>query len=523
MKRPPFATEAGMLIQILSWSWVLRRRLLVVPPLLFMAFPLWAQQNEAPAASDSQTMQLLLQRIADLEAKVKRIDQLEAKLKELEEAKQLNASQDLSSVPAPSNTAMPDDAMSMVSLDASSLSSNPKQPLPLAALPYLNSSALPSEMANSLELLSTSTVLMQTAPQTPVPPPPRANEQADHAVPERMDVGNTLLKLRGFGDINLHGDNHKGDTTSFSLGQLNLFVTSDISEKFKFLSEIIFEGGPDNIYGVTTGQKNTFSVDVERYLIEYSYSDYFKLAAGRWHTAIGYYNTAFHHSTWFQTTTDRPFLFNFEDRGGILPIHTVGLSASGLIPSGRLGLHYVAEVGNGRASRAPLAEEPVQNVIDEQNHKAYNLAIFARPEAVRGLQVGFSLYKDLLVPANLTRVDESIFAAHAVFVRTGFEWLNEALLVRHAIQATSRTFDTPGFYSQISKQFGAFRPYVRYQYVNSSNTEPIFPDVGLRHGPSIGLRYDATEFVALKLQYDYTVLRQQAAVSALAMQIGFTF
>src|SRR6267142_555838 len=72
------------------------------------------------------------------------------------------------------------------------------------------------------------------------------------------------------------------------------------SEKFKFLSEIVFEGGPDNIYGVTRGEINTFSVDVERYLIQYSYNDYLNVAAGRFHTAIGYYNTAYHHSTWFQ-------------------------------------------------------------------------------------------------------------------------------------------------------------------------------------------------------------------------------
>src|SRR5207244_4369644 len=141
----------------------------------------------------------------------------------------------------------------------------------------------------------------------------------------------------------------------FSLGQLNLFVTSDVSEKFKFLTEIVFEAGSDNAVGV----------DVERMLLQYSPNDYFNLAVGRYHTAIGYYNTAYHHSTWFQTTTGRPFLFDFEDKGGPLPVHNVGVSASGLIPSGRLGLHYVAEVGNGRASRSP-ASEPVQNRSEER-------------------------------------------------------------------------------------------------------------------------------------------------------------
>jgi hypothetical protein len=421
---------------------------------------LLAQEPGPSVASNAETIQQLLQRVAELEAKAKKIDQLEARVKQLEgENEKLSAA----SAPAP------------------------------------------------------------VAPETTAAPDKETELQQEPPVPERMDVSKTLLRIRGFGDINLHGDNQKGDTTSFTLGQLNLFVTSDISERFKFLSEIIFEGGPDNIYGVTTGQANTFGVDVERFLVEYSHNDYFKLAAGRWHTAIGYYNTAYHHSTWFKTSADRPFLFAFEDRGGILPIHSVGVSASGLIPSGRLGLHYVAEVGNGRASRTPLIEEPVQNVIDDQNHKAYNLALFARPEAVPGLQVGFSAYRDLLAPLHSPRVDETILAAHAVFVRPSFEWLNEALVVRHTPLGSARTFNTPGFYTQVSKKFGSYRPYFRYQYVNASDAEPIFPDIKLRHGPSVGIRYDASESVAVKLQYDYTALRQQAAVSGLALQIGFTF
>jgi len=78
-----------------------------------------------------------------------------------------------------------------------------------------------------------------------------------------MDVSKTLLRIRGFGDINFHGDTQKGDKTAFTLGQLNLFVTSDISDKFKFLGEIVFEAGPDNIYGRTRGESNAFGVDVD--------------------------------------------------------------------------------------------------------------------------------------------------------------------------------------------------------------------------------------------------------------------
>lgn len=442
-----------------SIHWTAHRQFILVLLAVLVSARLVQAQSSGENGADRQTVQMLLQRI----------DQLEARVAQLEAAKQTGS------------PALPP--------------ATPPNP-PMAASPH------------------------EAGPQAE-----RESEQQAGmgSEPERMDVSKTLLRIRGFGDINFHGDNQKGDTTSFSLGQLNLFVTSDISDKFKFLSEIVFEAGPDNVYGVVQSNVNVFNLDVERMILQYSRNDYFNLAVGRYHTAIGYYNTAYHHSTWFQTATGRPFLFEFEDRGGILPVHTVGASASGLIPSGALGLHYVAEVGNGRASRSPFTQESVQNVVDDQNHKAFNLALFARPEAVRGLQTGFSIYRDLLAPNNSPRIGETILAAHAVYIRPNFEWLNEAILVRHAPQGLAHVYQTPGFYTQISRSFGAYRPYFRYQYVNAPTNEPIFPDVERRQGPSVGLRFDASESVALKLQYDYTSIRNQQAISALALQLGFTF
>ena len=447
--------------------WVSGRRMVLLLPAILLNTILLktvALGQSAPGTEAEPTVQILLHRI----------EQLEARVAQLEAAKQPGT-------PAAANPA-----------DANPAKVSPTQSSPRDETSPQSESEGEQQMGTGLE-------------------------------PERMDVSKTLLRIRGFGDINFHGDTLKGDTTSFTLGQLNLFITSDISEKFKFLSEIVFEGGPDNIYGQTEGENNTFGVDVERMVLQYSHNDFFNLSVGRFHTAIGYYNTAYPHSTWFQTATGRPFLFQFEDRGGILPVHTVGASLSGLIPSGALGVHYVAEVGNGRASRTPLLEEPVQNVIDDQNHKAYNLALFARPEAIRGLQAGLSVYRDLLAPNGSPRISETIFAAHAVYIRPNFEWLNEAMIVRHTPLGGPHIFETPGFYTQISKRFGAYRPYFRYQYVNAAANEPIFPDVARQQGPSVGIRYDASESVAVKLQYDNTTIRNQEAINALALQVGFTF
>src|SRR6516225_1662775 len=302
----------------------------VLPGAIFLR----SQQIDAPQYLNPQTAQVLMQRI----------DQLEARLKEVEAA--LAKSQ----------------ALNPRITSANMVSQNPGQPV-----------ASPQEPEH---------------PAEPVQAPEHQAEAAPtHPEGEPMDLNKTLMQIRGFADTDLTGSTQKGFHTSFSLGQVNLFITSDLSDKLKFLSEVVFEAGPDNVFGV----------DIERLLLTYKFNKYLNLAVGRYHTSIGYYNTAYHHSTWLQTATGRPFLFRFEDQGGILPIHNVGATLSGQIPSGRLGLHYVAEVGNGRATSSPLSE-PVQNEVDENTHKAFNFQIFARPEALPGLQTGFSVYTDLLTP-----------------------------------------------------------------------------------------------------------------------------
>ena len=457
-------------------------KILVAIPFLLVPTILVCQQSEVSTPTDPQTIQLLLERISQLEASQK---QMSERLAQLEKAQSAGDRK-----PDARNEKLPVDQMSR---SAEAPASNSPQ-------------------------ASSSSAISSNSKQSVVGDPEQQDEMNDH-----MDVSKTLLNIRGFGDFGLYGGTQNGQTTSFSIGQINLFITSNLSERFKFLTELVFE----------VQQDNTFQAVPERVLLEWSLNDYFKLAAGRYHTAIGYYNTAYHHATWFQTATERPFVFEYEDEGGILPIHIVGLEASGEIPSGKLGLNYVAQVGNGR-SHDPLAE-PVQNYVDDNSRKAVNVALFARPDSVPGLQVGFSTYHDVLSTIASPKIDETIMDASAVMIRPKFEWLNEALMIRHA-PTGQHVFETPAFYSQISKRFGMYRPYLRYQYINASSAEPVFPQVGLRTGPSVGIRFDPTASVALKLQYDHTFLRRQPGIdgqtcpqlqmcapNAVGMQVDFKF
>ena len=322
------------------------------------------------------------------------------------------------------------------------------------------------------------------------------------------------IKIRGFGDVDYRWADGGTDRNAFQLGQLDLFLTSQLSENLSVLSENVIESDDDGHFGF----------EIERLLLQYSPREYFNIAVGRYHTAIGYYNTAFHHGQWLQTAIGRPRVVEFEDEGGLLPIHNVGISASGAIPSGRLGLHYVAEIGNGRNYEP--GEESVQNLADNNGFKAVNLALLMRPDWLPGWQTGVSFYYDRLKTSLAPTVSQSIFSAHAVYLSPSFEWLNEGILLRNASDAG--TFQTFGFYTQVARRFGPYRPYVRYQYLDGDAADPIVQGIGTpgrQQTLSLGVRYDFTDLAALKLQWDRELGSREhdAARNALTLQVAFTF
>jgi hypothetical protein len=182
----------------------------------------------------------------------------------------------------------------------------------------------------------------------------------------------------------------------------------------------------------------------------------------------------------------------------------------------------VFEVGNGRTSQNATAE-PTQNLIDENNGKAVNVGIFAKPEILSGLQVGFSTHRDRLHPPSAPAINQTTFAVHAVYLSQAFEWLNEAVAVRSARSAPPFDTVTTGFYSQVSREFARVHPYLRYQYVDANDADAAFRALGHRYGPTIGLRYDLGKFAAFKAQYERTVRRGLPDVDGFASQLAFTF
>jgi hypothetical protein len=360
-----------------------------------------------------------------------------------------------------------------------------------------------------------------------------AHGEDTHGHSMEIPGGGPALNIRGFFDFNFGtgsianplifpvatngcmvcGNPETPPHTGFQAGEFDLFMTSKLSDHLNFLAEMVF--GAD-----TT---NEFSIDIERYQLQYRFNDYFSVSGGRFHTAIGYYNTAYHHGNWFSTAEGRPIMYLFEDSGGVLPVHTVGVTMTGLVPrTGRLGLHWVAEMGNGRAS-TPGVVEPVQNFYSDRNYKAFNLAAYIRPDWAQGLQIGGSYYHDRLAPTGAAHVDQNIASAYVVFFASAWEFMNEAVLLSNHLVATPVTYNSPMAYTQLARKFGIYHPYFRYQYVNDRIGDPVNILQGLYYGPSVGIRIDYSEYAAFKLQYNRLLKGSLPAANGLNAQIAFTF
>jgi hypothetical protein len=462
--------------------------------LFFLVVPVLAwTQSQSPA--DQQT-------IANLIEQIKQLQQEDRAL--MERVRQLEAAQK-AAVPA----AVPDTPQVPATTETP-----PSPPsTPVAAPPAPASSASDAQAA-------------------PVPPAPAREMHDLHGI-----------QWRGFGELDYKVLNQRtpetgtygfdpGSAGNFYTGDFDMFLSSRLSEKASVLAEIDFE----------ESNAQSFKLDLQRMLLKYDLNDHLRASFGRYQTDIGYYNWAFRAASWLQTTADRPLVMEFASNGGLLPTQAVGVSVTGSVPSGRLGLNYSAEYGSSDTVRPDINGDGLLN--DENNGNHINVGLFALPDKVPGFGIGGSIYHDQIsdlvslasggavigtqgLPGNIpppwARWNQTIVNAHAVYVAKGIEFLNEAFMIRHAPIGPGETFRTPAFYSQFSKKIGPVRPFFRYQYVNASPQNLTYNDVGLRYGPSFGARYDVTEYCAFKVQFDNTARRGLPDLNGLHLQLSGTF
>ena len=165
------------------------------------------------------------------------------------------------------------------------------------------------------------------AAQGPAPPAPVTagahDDQAPHSGGTSPDapVGEyPSLHLSGFGNLDVAAQKSSDGAQGFSEGQFVLHFASALSPRVNFFGELSLSPRADA--GTGSPAATGFNAEVERAIIRFDHSDHLKVSFGRYHTPINWWNTAFHHGAWLQTTISRPEMTQFGGR--FIPVHFLG-------------------------------------------------------------------------------------------------------------------------------------------------------------------------------------------------------
>ncbi|NIM02447.1 MAG: hypothetical protein GTO30_22400 [Acidobacteria bacterium] len=333
-----------------------------------------------------------------------------------------------------------------------------------------------------------------------------AASDADQPTRPELDIG-------GFIDLNYYAsDESRADSSSgFDEGQFVLHFVSVLSKRINFFGEVSL-----------SGTDSEFKTELERAIVKFEASDYYRFSVGRFHTPINWWNTAFHHGQWLQTTVSRPEMTRFG--GQFIPVHYVGAIVDGAIPSGAAGLRYAAGVGNGRGENIARGGDDG----DVNNNRATFLKVAAKPDRAYGLEVGASLYRDKITVSTLPEeYDEDLVSAYVVWNREDPEIIAEYATIDRKGATTGTEFDHDAWYVQFAYRLpfwgSKLKPYARFEEIDVDLADPVFTAQPNREGYLAGVRIDVSVFAAIKLEYRHQRTNQDPYVDSAYAQVAIAF
>ncbi|MEJ8835649.1 hypothetical protein [Ramlibacter sp. AN1133] len=373
-----------------------------------------------------------------------------------------------------------------------------------------------------IEQLTRKVEQLETA-RTPVAPPPDAPppagiearvsglEQQVSAIGSRATTDDGLA-LHGFADVGLRAS-RPGNRRGAALGSVDLYLAPQFGSNVRSLIELVFE----------TGEDGKIATDLERLQLGYTFSDALTTWLGRFHVPYGYWNTAFHHGAQIQTSILRPRFLDFEDRGGILPAHGVGLWATGKVGAGTGKLNYDAYVVNSPRISLEDPATPGTGVLDP------NLAGATNHNALVGGKVGYDFggrlqgltlgvhgfamkVEDDATPVLRSRV--RMLGGYGTWLEDNWEVLGEYY------RFSDRNLDGAGSshgswagYLQAGYLFGRWTPYARVERAALDQGDNYFAQQASGQSYDrgvIGLRFDIDARSAVKVELNRTHFTDRA-------------
>lgn len=341
------------------------------------------------------------------------------------------------------------------------------------------------------------------------------------------------VEFGAFGDVTYAGDTEDGSANGFVLGGFDLYATQKIDDKSKVFVEYVFEDPGDG-----------FVIDLERLSISRDLTPNFSIAAGRFHTPIGYWNTAYHHGALIQDTVSRPTFLDFEDGdGAILPMHVVGLMAMGRYDVNGGKLNFDLAIANGSSidtatfNAGDKPEIDINNSGDPNEPKSVMLHVaYVFPQMP--LQVGvFGMKNKIAESGDLgggsdkaygsTLIDQTLYGFDARYAQRGFDALAEVYMFSNDdMVGNTGSHDASAFFVQFGYRVtDRVKPIYRYESVDFTSSDPYFQYLGTTEGVHhvVGLRYDLDDSNALKFEVNRRQPSDPAAKDETSYSLQWAF
>lgn len=331
--------------------------------------------------------------------------------------------------------------------------------------------------------------------------------QSEHEL--KVGGGHARYSLNLFGDTyaNAEGGPRRAAKQSFGVGGFSMLFTGALENGIRFTAEPLVEF-----------PGNAPAIDLERLHVRWTWKGFF-VEAGRTHLDVGYWNVAYHHGKWLQPTIERPRILRFEDDGGLLPIHWIGLTAGYTFELGAAArLLASASVGNSRGSIV----DDLKNSADTTADKQLSAKLELKGVLHRELRVGVSGVRGKIAPQGVAvrpvlpdqRLLETIGNVYIALPADPLFAIAEGYAISH--EATTRSWQTYAAFVTLGYAVHPrVTPYLRAErLVTTAGVDPFFvPDPAAPAVPELdvvegiaGVRLDVSTWSAIKVEYQLTRL-----------------
>lgn len=312
------------------------------------------------------------------------------------------------------------------------------------------------------------------------------------------------VPLHGFADVGGAWSSGKDPVTlrGFNGGTLDLYLTPQFGARVKGLVELAVEYGPDGVA----------AIDMERLQLGYTVSDAVTAWMGRFHTPMGLWNTSFHHGANLQTSIFRPRFIDFEDKGGIIPAHSVGLWGSGKTALGTGKLTYDGYLTN--AHRIVDQTLDFEAYTGESSSKMLGGNIgYQFAGALSGLSMGAHAFGttvrtyDTNVSVLLNSSKVRMAGAYVGYDENDWEIIGEYYHFANADINGGASHSSNLSFLQVGKTLGSLTPFVRYEDASLDATDNYFRSQASGRSykrTALGMRYALDPKSSFKIELSNT-------------------